>query len=87
MDEWYGGGCAIMFSTLGENAEEESAMDIGPTELIIILVIVLLIFGVGRLGKIRGELGSAIREFRQGLGGSETEQKPEAPREEKGRTL
>ena len=42
-------------------------MNLGPTELIIILVIVLLIFGVGRVGKIGGELGSAIREFRKGL--------------------
>ncbi|MDP7545600.1 MAG: twin-arginine translocase TatA/TatE family subunit, partial [Anaerolineales bacterium] len=29
----------------------------GPTELIIILVIVLVLFGVGRIGKIGGELG------------------------------
>jgi len=40
-------------------------------EWIIILVIVLLIFGVGRLGKIGGELGAAIRQFREGLGGGE----------------
>ncbi len=42
-------------------------MDIGPTELIIILVIVLLLFGVGRIGKIAGELGSGIRAFKEGL--------------------
>jgi len=42
-------------------------LGLGPTELIIILVIVLLIFGVGRVSKIGGELGSAIREFRSGL--------------------
>ncbi len=41
----------------------------GPTELIIILVIVLLLFGPGRIGKIAGELGKSIREFRDGLGG------------------
>ncbi len=40
---------------------------LGPTELIIILVIVLLVFGVGRLSRIGGEMGSAIREFRKGL--------------------
>jgi sec-independent protein translocase protein TatA len=44
-------------------------MDIGPTELIIILVIVLLLFGVGRIGKIAGELGSGIRAFKEGLSG------------------
>ncbi len=40
---------------------------IGPLELVIILVIVLLLFGVGRIGKIAGELGSGIRSFRKGL--------------------
>jgi sec-independent protein translocase protein TatA len=42
-------------------------MDIGPTELLIILFIVLLIFGPGRLSKIGGELGKAIRSFREGF--------------------
>jgi len=41
----------------------------GTTELIIILVIVILLFGVGRIGKIAGELGKGIRTFRQGLSG------------------
>jgi len=40
----------------------------GATELMIILVIVLLLFGVGRIGKIAGELGSGIKAFREGLG-------------------
>ena len=39
----------------------------GGIELIIILVIVLLLFGVGRVGKIGGELGSAVANFRRGL--------------------
>ncbi len=39
----------------------------GPTELIIILVIVLVLFGVGRIGKIGGELGKGIRAFRSGI--------------------
>jgi sec-independent protein translocase protein TatA len=50
-------------------------MDIGPTELIIILIIVILLFGVGRISKIAGELGSGIRSFREGLQGSEDEKK------------
>ena len=50
---------------------------IGPTELIIILVIVLIIFGVGRLGEIGGALGKGIREFRKGQSGDELET-PEA---------
>jgi sec-independent protein translocase protein TatA len=44
-------------------------MRLGPTELIIILVIVVLLFGVGRVGKIAGELGRGIREFRSGMQG------------------
>ena len=47
----------------------------GPTELIIILLIALLLFGVGRLGRLGGELGRGIREFRKGLKEDET---PEA---------
>ena len=45
---------------------------LGTTELIIILVIVILLFGVGRIGKIAGELGNGIRSFRNGLNGSES---------------
>ncbi len=54
-------------------------------ELIVLLVIVLLIFGVGRISKIGGELGSAIRQFREGLSGGEKkdENKPkESDRED-----
>jgi len=37
-------------------------------ELIVILVIVLLLFGPGRIGKLAGELGKGIKAFRDGLG-------------------
>ncbi len=37
----------------------------GPMELIIILVIVMIIFGVGRLTEVGGALGRSIREFRK----------------------
>jgi len=42
-------------------------VSLGPTELIIILVIVILLFGVGRVGRIGGELGSAVANFRKGM--------------------
>ena len=45
--------------------------DIGTPELLIILVIIVLLFGVGRIGKIAGELGKGVREFREGLSGKE----------------
>ncbi len=41
---------------------------IGTPELVIVLVIVMLIFGVGRLGKMGRDLGEGIREFRNALG-------------------
>ena len=40
---------------------------LGGWEWVIILVIVLLVFGVGRIGKIGQELGSGVRAFREGL--------------------
>jgi sec-independent protein translocase protein TatA len=50
--------------------------DIGAPELLIILLIVVLIFGVGRISKVGGELGKGIRAFREGLSGKEDETKP-----------
>jgi sec-independent protein translocase protein TatA len=47
---------------------------IGPLELVIVLVIVLLIFGVGRLGRLGRELGEGIRELRRGLARDDEEQ-------------
>lgn len=40
---------------------------LGLPELLIILVIVVILFGVGRVGKIGGELGQAIGNFRKGI--------------------
>jgi len=40
-------------------------MPVGPLELGIILVIIIIIFGVGKLPQIGGALGQGIREFRE----------------------
>jgi sec-independent protein translocase protein TatA len=48
-------------------------MSFGPTELIIILVIIIILFGVGRISKIAGEMGGGIRAFKDGLQGDEEE--------------
>ena len=50
---------------------------IGLPELVIVLVIVLLIFGVGRLGKLGKDLGEGIREFRKGISSDEGKKKEE----------
>ena len=46
----------------------------GPLELVIVLALVILLFGIGRISKIGGELGGAIRSFRKGLKGDEKEE-------------
>jgi sec-independent protein translocase protein TatA len=56
--------------------------NLGPTELIIILIIIIVLFGAGRISKIAGELGQGIREFRKGLSGDE-ETKPAEKTEDK----
>ena len=43
--------------------------NIGPTELIIVLVIVLLIFGPKRLPGLGRQLGSGMREFKDSITG------------------
>jgi sec-independent protein translocase protein TatA len=52
---------------------------LGTAELIILMVIVLLLFGVGRIGKVFSEFGKGIRELRRGLSEEEkAEDKPKA---------
>jgi len=52
-----------------------------PTELIIVLIIVLVLFGAGRIGRLGGELGTAMREFRKGLNPDENVNKTQGPGE------
>ena len=54
----------------------------GITELLIVLVIVLVLFGVGRISKIAGEMGSGIRAFKDGLQGQEGEEGGEGDKDE-----
>jgi sec-independent protein translocase protein TatA len=47
--------------------------DIGPPELLIILAIVIVLFGAGRLADIGAGLGRGIREFRKELSADDDE--------------
>ena len=54
--------------------------NIGPLELAIVLVIVLLIFGPKRLPSLGRQLGSGMREFKDSITGkSKDEDEDEAP--------
>ena len=54
-------------------------MNLGPTELIIILVIVLVLFGSTRLPKLARSLGQASREFKEGIKDNDAEAKAPTP--------
>ncbi len=62
---------------------------IGATEAIIILVVVLIVFGVGKLPQVGGALGKGLREFRRGKAGlieeigEEEEEEEETPERKK----
>ena len=42
-------------------------MRFGGWEIIIVLVIILLVFGPGRITKVAGEMGKSIKAFKDGL--------------------
>ena len=46
---------------------------IGPWEIGLILVIILIVFGVGKLPQVGGAVGKAMRAFRKGQRGEEDE--------------
>ena len=58
---------------------------IGPLELVIVLVIVMLIFGVGKLSDIGGALGKSIREFRKSSMDDDTQEQASASKDNKER--
>lgn len=50
-------------------------MSLGPLELGLILVIVLLLFGAGKLPEVFRAMGQGIREFRDAAGSDEDDKK------------
>jgi len=58
---------------------------LGPWEIALIVVIILIVFGVGKLPQIGGAMGKGIRNFRKGqrgedFGEKEEEKEPSKPR-------
>lgn len=49
------------------------------TKLLIILLIVLLLFGAGRLSKVMGELGKGMRAMKDGLKKDDDTSTPKPP--------
>ena len=47
----------------------------GTTELLIILLVVIVIFGAGKLRNIGGDLGSAVKSFKEGMSSKKKEKK------------
>jgi sec-independent protein translocase protein TatA len=56
---------------------------LGPTELIIILIIIVLLFGAGRISKVAGEMGKGLHEFRKGIQGEDEEEEKTKKEDEK----
>ncbi len=61
-------------------------MSLGPLELGLILVIVLLIFGAGKLPEVFKSMGKGIREFREAANGAEDEDKKSGDKPEANQT-
>ena len=54
-------------------------LGIGPFELLLILAVVVIIFGVGRLPEVGGAIGKSIREFRRSAQDPEEQRKLSEP--------
>ncbi len=50
-------------------------MNLGIPELIIIFLIVLVVFGAGKIPKIAKDIGSGIKEFKKAMSGEEDDKK------------
>ena len=53
-------------------------MNLGPTELILVLLVVLVLFGGSKLPKLARSMGQAQKEFRSGLRQGVTDDTPDA---------
>lgn len=57
-------------------------MRLGALEIFGILLVVVLLFGPGRIAKVAGELGKGIKEFKDGLSGHKNSDEDKADSED-----
>ena len=53
-------------------------MNIGPFQLLIIALVILVLFGRGRIAEMMGDFGKGIKNFKQGMSESDTPPAPPA---------
>jgi TatA/E family protein of Tat protein translocase len=73
----YTGADAIQHFPATDN-KETAMLGIGPTELIVVLVIALLIFGPKKLPELARSLGGGMREFKNSVTGNDRHDLPPA---------
>ena len=56
---------------------------IGPWEIALILVIILIVFGVGKLPQVGGAIGKGLRAFKKGQEDEDVEEEEKSPRPKK----
>ena len=55
-------------------------LGLGPTEMVVLLIIVLVLFGGSRLPGLMKGMGEGIRGFKQGMNEDPVEKKVESPK-------
>jgi sec-independent protein translocase protein TatA len=63
--QWLKKHIGFYFKNDKENGHRLYALPLGGWEIGIIALVILIIFGVGKLGNVGGALGKSIREFRK----------------------
>ena len=54
---------------------------------IVVIAVVLLLFGRGKISELMGDVAQGIKSFKKGMAEDDTEKKPEPPKAEPSRTI